>query len=199
MNRSFFNSPIAKTLVVILFVGALTAWALWSRHLPRPDEKNRVYHPDDGYSIIAPPEWTMSFETAEHTLTPSDKGWIKIEPIKQGYQSPSIMVHVRNPDPDPEQLKSKEGFSDGTFHGHPALVKDFRQHKYYAYSIVFKDRDKWFDICLTTPDYYDVRNSSWWSYLDSFRYEPQKAKKVVLPMALQDLKFSTTLPSDVPK
>jgi hypothetical protein len=199
VDRSFLNSPFAKTLLVLLFVAAIATWVLWPRRLPAPVESNRVYHPIDGYSIIAPPDWKMSYETAEHDMMNGEQGWMKIEPIQQGHYSPSIEIRVRPPNTDPAELKSKEKFTDGTFQGKPALAKQFRQHRYWAYAIVFKDREKWFDICITTGDYYDFPNSMWWPYIESFKYEPEKAKKPTTATSLPILKLPTTLPEDLIK
>ena len=197
MNRALTNSPAAKIVGLLIFAGAIAAWALYPRRIPPPDEANRVYHSEDGYSIIAPPGWKMTCETASNTMTATDRGWLRVDPVTQGYYPPSIVVHVRNPAPDPDKLKANEGFKDGTYHGHPALVKAFRQHKVWAYAIVYLDRDKWFDICITTPDYYDFPDSMWWPYLDSLKYEPERAKKVATSAPTMDL--PTTVPTDLLK
>jgi hypothetical protein len=198
VNRSAFQTPLAKVLVLVLCVGAFAAWAIWPRHLPRPDEKNRLYHPEDAYSIIVPPGWTMSsFEISEHTLT-NDRGWMKLEPLNAGKNAPSLMIHVMTAAPD-DKYKQKEGFTDGTFQGRPALVKSFHQHWQWGYSFDFQKQDKWFDMCLMTPDYYDAPNSDWWPYLQSFKYEPEKAKKLTSPTTVPTMTFPTTLPSDLTK
>src|SRR5581483_12195967 len=145
---------------LLLFIGAFLLYALWPRHMPPPDESRRMKHTEDHYSIIAPPGWTKSFETKENTLT-DDKGWLKIEPLEPGKLQPSIMIHMLK-NPDPERLKAKEGFKEGTFHGHPALIKSFQSHKQYGYSIDFQDHGEWFDMCLMTSDESDIPNSDWW-------------------------------------
>jgi hypothetical protein len=45
--------------------------------------------------------------------------------------------------------------------------------------MIFKDQDRWFHLSLSTPDYNDVPTSEWWPYVNSFRYEPEKAVKQI--------------------
>ncbi len=195
MNRTFLNSPLGKILGLIVFAGLIATWALWPHTLPPPDPNNRFTHFEDGYSMIAPAGYVPSFETAESTLVKGNKGWMRFDPATPGYYPPSIVVTVRSQTPDPDEMKAKEHFVDGTFHGLPALITSFPQHKTWVYAIVFKDRDKWFDICLTTPDYYDVPKSMWWPYLDSFKYEPEKAKKIAVSTTGPAMTFTTTMPA----
>ena len=90
-------------------------------------------------------------------MTATDRGWLRVDPVTQGYYPLRSSSTFAIQPPDPDKLKANEGSGDGTYHGHPPLVKAFRQHKVWAYAIVYLDRDKWFDICITTPDYYDFR------------------------------------------
>ena len=195
MERSFIHSPIGKIIGLLIFLALLLTWVLWPRRLPAPVESNRVYHPEDGYSIIAPPEYTMTFETAEHTLT-DDRGWLKVAPLQPGYFPPSIMVKVRSKAPDVDDLVTKRHFVKGTFHDLPAWMGLTRKPHYYDYNIIFEDRDKWFDIGVETPDYFDVPNSYWWPYIESFKYEPERARQSSAPTT-RPINFSTTLPSNV--
>ena len=141
----------------------------------------------------------MVIETEEKTLTASNRGWLKVEPINPGYYPPSLTITVLRDPPDAESLKSKKSFADGSFHGLPALIAFGKQGKYWAYQAIFKDRDRWFEITLSMPDYDDVPKSSWWPYIDSFIYDPQKAKKPTPATKPQlDLTFTTTFPSTAP-
>ena len=192
MNASFLNSPLAKTSIVVLFVGLIVLWLLWPHTMPPPDERNRVYHPEDGYSIIAPAGWTASSETEEGTLNHTNRGWLKLDPPQTGYFPPSLMITVLTDPPDVDKLKSKDHFEDGTFHGLPALIVSAPQKKYWAYRVIFKDRDRWFEINLSTPDINDINKTGWKPYIDSFRYEPEKQRKPVAPTSAPTVKFTTT-------
>jgi hypothetical protein len=194
VNRLLFNSPAAKIVGILLFVGAILTWALWPRGLPTPDEHNRVTHPEDAYSIIAPPAYQMTSETESRTLS-HDRGWLKIEPIQRGYYPPSIMITVLKDPPDVANLKAKQQFVDTTFHGLPALVAEHHSKRDWSYVTIFQDHDRWFQINLTTADYYDVPHSSWWPYINSFKYEPDKVQKITGATTLPTFKMPTSLPA----
>src|SRR3954453_14644823 len=103
------NSPFAKTVVALIFVGLLIVWIAWPKKLPPPQESNRALHPD-GYSIIMPPGWTKVLETEDKTLAKENRGWLKIEPVTKGYYPPSLVITVMSADPDFEKLKVKDKF-----------------------------------------------------------------------------------------
>jgi hypothetical protein len=197
VDRKFINSPFAKIVVVVVFLAAIAAYALYPRRIPPPDKANRVYHPSDGYSIIAPPGWKAGFEFASSDPASDSRGQLRVDPPRQGYYPPSIVVRVRDPKTDPDKLKTKDSFVDGTFHGQPALVKAFRLHKMWSYAVVYHDHDKWIDICIATPDYYDFPKSMWWPYIESFKYEPEKAMQMQTAATMPDLKIPTSLPADL--
>jgi hypothetical protein len=187
-----------KLLVAVLLVGAIVLWLLWPRTMPPPDERNRAFHSEDGYSIIVPTGWTVSSETEEGTLNKMNRGWLKLDPPQTGYFPPSLVVTVLAEPPDVDKLKSKEHFEDGTFHGISALIASAPEKKYWAYRVIFKDRDRWFEINLSTPDFNDINKSGWEPYIDSFRYEPEKQRKPVTPTSAPVWKFTTTMPATAP-
>jgi hypothetical protein len=182
-------------LVVVLFIGAIVLWLLWPRTMPPPDESHRAFHPEDGYSIIAPPRWAVSSETKEATLNKNNRGWLRLDPPQTGYFPPSLMVTVLAEPPDADALKSKDHFEDGTFHGIPALISSGPQKKYWAYRVIFKDRDRWFEINLSTPDINDINKTGWKPYIESFRYEPEKQRAPVAPTSAPVFTFTTTMPA----
>jgi hypothetical protein len=185
------NSPIGKIIGGLVFVSLLVAWVMWPRRMPAPREEDRVWHPD-GYSMIAPPDWKMSIETEEKTLVRTNRGWLKVEPRNPGYYPPALTITVLRDPPETEKLKSTQHFTAGTFHGLPALIASAPHGKYWAYQCIFQDRDRWFQITLSMPDYEDVPNSSWWPYVDSFRYEPEKATRTPATTQAVDFTFTTS-------
>jgi hypothetical protein len=198
VNASLLNSPLAKLLILAVFLGAIVLWLIWPHSIPPPDERNRIRHPEDGYSIIAPAGWTPSSETEEDTLNKANRGWLRADPPQTGYFPPSLVVTVLSDAPDVDKLKSKEHFEDGTFHDIPALIANAPEKKYWAYRVIFKDRDRWFEINLSTPDMNDITKSGWKPYVDSFRYEPEKQRKPVARASTAPLTFTTTSPATAP-
>jgi hypothetical protein len=198
VNRSVINSPIGKIIGGVLFVALLVAWVMWPRRMPAPRDADRVWHPD-GYSVIAPPDWKMSIETEEKTLVRTNRGWLKVEPRNPGYYPPTMTITALRDPPETARLKETQHFTEGTFQGKPALIASAPHGKYWAYQTIFQDRDRWFQITLSMPDYADVPNSSWWPYLDSFRYQPEKAKKENQAPATQTtFTFTTSSPATTP-
>jgi hypothetical protein len=195
VNTSSFNSPLAKLSIAAVFIGVIVLWLLWPHTMPPPDERNRVYHPEDGYSIIKPDGWAVSSETEEGTLNKDNRGWLRVDAPPTGYFPPSLVVTVLANAPDVDKLKSEEHFEDGTFTGLPAFVASAPLKKLWANRFIFKDRDRWFEINLTTPDFNDINKSGWKPYIDSFRYEPEKQHKPVAPTSQPTLNFTTTLPA----
>jgi hypothetical protein len=185
------KSPFAKVLVALLVVAAVLAWAMRPKHMPKPDEANRVWHPEDGYSIISPPGWKRSFETAEGTLNRANKGWLRVDPVEQQYHPPSLVVTRLPKAPDPAML-SKDQFHDGEFHSLPAHVFEGPMKKEYAHRIIFEDRGEWFEINLTIGGPEDIEHSDWWPYIDSFRYDPSRATKATTkPASAPVIQFSS--------
>src|SRR4051794_19410876 len=152
----------------------------------------------DGYSMIVPPGYTMSFETEQHTVT-HNRGWMKIEPVERGHYPSSVLITVLSDPPDWEETKTVHKYVEGTFHGKPALMSDSHDKRYWNYTIIFNDQDKWFNINLATVDYCDLPKSDWWPYIDSFSYEPEKAKKPAVPATVPESRMPTTLPSELTK
>ena len=185
------KSPIAKILLVLLIVAAVVAWAMRPKHIPKPDEANRVWHPEDGYSIIAPPGWTRSFETESGTLNKANRGWLRVDPTEPQYHPPSLVVTRLPKAPDPATLE-KDRFTDGEFQSRPAKIFEGPLKKDYAHRIIFNDHDQWFEINLTVGMPMDIVHSDWWPYIDSFRYDPGHATKATTkPTSAPAIQFSS--------
>jgi hypothetical protein len=168
------RSPFAKVLVILLIIAGFVAWAMRPKHMPKPDKANRVWHPEDGYSIISPPGWRRSFETAEGTLNKNNLGWLRVDPTEPQYHPPSLVVTRLPKPPDPAALE-RDQFRDGEFQSLPAKVFEGPLKKDYAHRIIFKDHEQWFEINLTIGAPTDIEHSDWWPYIQSFRYDPSRA------------------------
>ena len=114
---------------------------------------------------------------------------IALTPGVVGAQSPA------NNQDEVDKLKSKDHFEDGTFHDIPALIASSPQKKYWAYRVIFKDRDRWFEINLSTPDINDINKTGWKPYIESFRYEPEKQRTPAAPASAPVFTFTTTMPA----
>jgi hypothetical protein len=198
VNHSLHNTPLGKLLGIAIFLGVIALYIFWPHHMPPPNEKNRLWHPEDGYSIILPAGWEPSHELEETTRSSTNRGWIRGDDRVTRFHPPSLLVTCVK-DPDKMNVSPEIHFSPGTFHGLPAKIANQQLRKDWIYRIVFKDRDRWFDLWLTIPHYEDVPNSSWWPYVDSYRYEPERAKKLAATSApVSNLKFTTELPATAP-
>lgn len=173
MNRSMLESPVAKGLIILIFLGAFAVWITWPRHLPPPDEANRVWHPD-GYSIIRPAGWEGGAEP--YMADPAMLGRISMRPQNPGLRHPSLSIINWRNQPDLKELKSKEQFVESTFLGKPALMFEGRWRGSWAERIIWQDQGRWFDLDLNIPIQEDIQHSAWWPYVTSFRYDPAKAK-----------------------
>jgi len=173
MSRSIFDSPIAKIVIVVFFLGAFATWIMWPQHMPPPDEANRLWSPD-GYSVIRPIGWEGGPEP--HMENPTMLGRITMQPKNPGLKSPGLSIINWKDQPNLKELKAKEHFSDSTFEGHPALMFEGRWHGNWAERIVWQDQDRWFDLNLSVPIEEDMQHSAWWPYLESFRYDPKMAR-----------------------
>lgn len=189
------QSALLKIVIVLLLVGAIVAWMMWPAPVPVAEEANRIWHPD-GYSFISPPGWKMSLETEQATLNRANRGWLRADPEGWHYYPPALVLTCLGKAPDAENLKAQHHYVDGTFHDLPALILFERWKKSYIYRVVFQDRDRWFEFALYTPDYYNVPNSGWKAFFDSYRYEPERAKDVKAePTTAPTFKFATTFPT----
>jgi hypothetical protein len=174
MNRSIFDSPIAKVAIVLIFLVAFAVWLMWPQHIPPPDEANRVWHPD-GYSVIRPAGWQGGAEP--HMEDATMLGRINMRPQNPGLRSPSFSIINWRKQPDLKELKAKEHFTDSTFLGHPALMFEGQWRGNWAERIIWQDQDRWFDLNLNIPIEEDLQHSAWWPYVESFRYDPKMAKQ----------------------
>src|SRR5205814_2387036 len=166
VNRSTWNHPFAKALVVLLFLGLLAGWILWPRGLPPPQEKDRTIHPA-GYSIIVPPEFEAILGVGAGDNVTKDQ--IQIRPIKPRMWEPGMRIARLRQAPLADVLK-RGGYKDSTFLGEPALESDGPLKHYWVHSIIFQRNGEWFQIDLSLPDFFKYSTSSWRPYVESFRY-----------------------------
>jgi hypothetical protein len=187
VNRDKLNHPIAKTLVILLFLGAIAAWIFWPRGFPPPQEKDRVINIAGGYSIIVPPGFEA--RTGADPASPVHKDYTHLRPIKPQLWEPGLnIVRYRRP-PDEQNLREKQRFHDSTFQGQPALEFDGAVKKYWVHSFVFHRNGEVFQIDLSLPDYFNYTKNTWRPYAESFRYpDPNWTPPTTLPA---DLKFHT--------
>jgi hypothetical protein len=197
VNRSSWNSPVAKVIAVALFIGALAAWIFWPRTFPKPEESNRVWHPD-GFSLIHPPGFEGQVETGADVMDKRHHGILTLWPINRGYFPPALrLIHWQIP-PDWAERKAAEHYVDSTFQGRPAILYIGQIGKQWVYRTDFQDQGQSFELSLETRDKIDVPHSDWWPYLLSFRYDRAMARRSVpatLPAGLPTtFIFTTKLP-----
>jgi hypothetical protein len=156
-----------RVLILFVFIVAIAMWIFWPASLPDPKESNRVSHPA-GYSIIVPPEWESSMDA--RSTDPYVKDRIRLRPARPGRYQPEIAVARFRKPPDLAALKASGEYRDGEFQGQAALVHDRPIKKYWVYKVLFQRDGDWFELSVALPDYEDVRNSSWYPYLNSFAY-----------------------------
>lgn len=190
------KAVVGKIFVIVIFIGGIALWLFYPRRLPPPQEANRIMHPD-GYSFIRPPGWVTNYITAEATINSLNRGWLRAEPPNRGHDPTALVVNVLSKPPIPPP----PGFHPGTFQGHPAEFFSDKFQGSWAFRIQFQDHGWWFEIDLSSPYKIDQSNSEWWPYINSFRFEPEKASKhattkTTMPVfVFPTTSFATTQPS----
>lgn len=173
VENSPLGNPIAKGIVVMLFVGAILAYAFWPRHLPPPEESNRVRHPA-GYSVIAPPSWKSRYEALSRSN--DHKDILFIEPSVDTKWAPGLMITRLRFPPDKSKL-SQEGFTEGTFQKQPALLNYYEIDHYWIWRAYVERAGEWFELRLQINNYQPLPGGDWWDYLNSFVFEPPPATR----------------------
>jgi hypothetical protein len=163
-------SMMTRILVVVAVLAGGVCVGYWmERNVP--SESNRVRHPQ-GYSICHPEDWSaeMNYAMADEQFAKAQRlDGLSMSPDHFDGMPPQLFVNRFAAEPDPEALRS-DGWTDGSFQGQPALVREKKLTRGWTRGAVFARSGQWFDVVemLSVPG--SIQKDEWWPFLETFRY-----------------------------
>lgn len=166
-------SGVASRILFIIVVVAAVAlgayWLFWPASLPAFDPANRVVHPF-GYSLVKPANFEVNIGKGHNR---AGDNMVIYDPL-HSKPAPSLAAQSIEGEPDWEQI-GKRGFKPGgKYKGHDAWIMTGPTGRGRAatwnHRAVVKFGDKWFEIGVADPGYFDIDKSGWRPYFESFEY-----------------------------
>ena len=170
MKSKFFSTRSGRFIsAVVIIVVAVVAAHWYVSDTPR--ERNRVRH-RAGYSVIHPEGWSPDMRHGSGDGAPGippTRDLIYLSPDHYLGPEPSLYVKRLVGAVDPTVLK-KEGWTDGTFQGQPALLYWQQLKHSFVRAAFFERNGQWFEVEQTLPDAAKLDNDEWWAFLETFKY-----------------------------